>query len=165
LDLLDGQTGTLMLGAQVRFLMDYEVSGSMVYTAKPVLGSIREGVQISVVASRGQDPAKVNLKIHVRGGDLRRPVELFRTRLRNNEPQRAIQLAELRVVELRDSVDLPSGGWCVGRIRAAGPGGADQILLMRVLRLPPPRVMKEQPGAAPAPGAPAPGGAGASCGK
>jgi hypothetical protein len=160
LDLLDGQTGTVSTGAQVRYLADYEVSGSMVYTSHPVVASISEGVRVSVTARRSKDPARLTLQVDARCADLRRPVEIFRTKLRESEPAQAIQLAELRILELRDTAELPMRGWLLGRIGASEGDGHDRLLLLRAMPLPPPTVTMDQPGAAPAPG-----GGGASCGK
>ncbi len=160
LDLLDGQSGSLAIGARVRYLMDYEVE--IPWKVSPLVGEVREGTVVAVRVQRAGSDGRAKVDLAVDWAQLRRPVALFHTRLgsKPGDPgvKKTIQLPELGVRQLKSTVDMKLGSWvlALGKFYSdALEAGVYRIVLLRVTRIAP---AIEEP---PPPG----GGAGAACGK
>jgi hypothetical protein len=147
-DALAGQTVTLISTGRVRYLMDYEVSGSNTWTKEILVGALETGVRVLVTATQvpeASDQVAVDVVLQ---RALPMPTTTFKTSLRPQiDEDVTLQLPEVRMHAVAEKLVVPADSW----ILACGPRSPDEseivAAVLHVSRAPPPTPA----GAVPAP--------------
>lgn len=138
-DALAGQTVTLISTGRVRYLMDYEVSGSNTWTKEILVGALETGLRVLVTANRVPEASdQIAVDVVLQRG-LPMPTTTFKTSLRPQiDEDVTLQLPEVRLHAVAEKLVVPTDSW----ILACGPRSPDEpeivTAILHVSRAPPP---------------------------
>jgi len=131
--LYDGQRGRLASMGQHTYLQDYDVEVTMGGSriGDPVAALLTDGASLDVTPRR--DAKRLLLDVEAVWGDLLRPVPLFETDLGGTGPKVTIELPEMRIFHVKETVALPAtGGFVLAGDGKAWDGGTLRLVVLEV---------------------------------
>ncbi len=116
----DRQKANVSVLNQVSYVQDYDLEhhGNDVFVADPIIGIVQEGILIDFTPTCSEDGRTIRLAFEGTFSSLQRPipekeieVQGGRKKPKGEVPTVTIQLPQVEIGRIRESVDVASGGW------------------------------------------------------
>ncbi|MDF1701131.1 MAG: hypothetical protein P1V36_08235 [Planctomycetota bacterium] len=110
----DRQKANVSVLNQVSFIQDYDVESSNgVQVADPIIGVLQEGILIDFTPTYDAKAETIRLAFEGTFSSLQRPIPEKEFAIAGLGEKVTIQLPQLEVGRIRQTVDLPDGGWVI----------------------------------------------------